>query len=667
TSSTDIGAGLALLADGNAQASGKASVTVEAGGKLADRGLLDRDSAQVNVAGTAAASASASADARGEAGLQAQYRHATEETRSTTAKVSRIVSGSGDVTRTATGEIRDIGTVIDAAGDFSQRAGAINSLAARNTTSEKTVSDDHQGRLTAYAKAGAGVAATASAKGEAGVGYLGGNTLGGESASDTVKGTRAGASLGGQLQYEFAGTDKQSASSTAVAGSIKAGGKVLSDSAEATVFEGTQISAARGVDLAAQRMELKAAADTKSSTDKTTSASGKLAAGAGVGTSSAAEGELAGKLERKESISDSAKARVVSISAGEGLSVRAGGDLILEGSSLKAGGDAELKAGGKLTYGAAADTASSTVAKTVGEIALGTGNNENDSKASVKLKGGDDRTTSTESKAVVGKLDAGGSIRVEGTQAATLEGAQFSAKGDVDIASQGKVTVAAARDVSDTVRRVISGEIELGNKQAEDPEKKSGEQSSSMGIAAAGAYEKTRTETAKTASITAGGSLASRSGGDSTFEGAALAAGGKVEMKAGGNLAIDAARDRYTSTTIDGSLKLGGDKGSQTAPDKKTSAPVTNQSQAGKASLEAAANHVDKSTSRAGSIAAGTAGVALNAGGNASLEGSAVKSGGDLAVAAGGDLTIGTARSTTSSAGASLGLAGSSKNNTVRT
>ena len=54
TSSTDIGAGLALLADGNAQASGKASVSVEAGGKLADRGLLDRDSAQANIAGAAA-------------------------------------------------------------------------------------------------------------------------------------------------------------------------------------------------------------------------------------------------------------------------------------------------------------------------------------------------------------------------------------------------------------------------------------------------------------------------------------------------------------------------------------------------------------------------------------------------------------------------------------
>ena len=44
--------------------------------------------------------------------------------------------------------------------------------------------------------------------------------------------------------------------------------------------------------------------------------------------------------------------------------MRAGGDLILEGASLKAGGDAELKAGGKLTYSAAADTTSSTIART---------------------------------------------------------------------------------------------------------------------------------------------------------------------------------------------------------------------------------------------------------------------------------------------------------------
>lgn len=285
----------------------------------------------------------------------------------------------------------------------------------------------------------------------------------------------------------------------------------------------------------------------------------------------------------------------------------------------------------------------------------------------MKLKGGDDRTTSTETKAVVGKLNAGGNIRVEGTQAATLEGTQFSASGDVDVGSQGKVTVAAARDVSDTVKRVISGGIDVGKSQKENPERKSGEQSSSAGLTAAGAYEKTHTETAKTASITAGGSLATRSGGDSTFEGAALAAGGKVEMKADGNLAIDAARDRYTSTAIDGNLKLGGDKGSQTAPDKKTTASVTNQSLSGKGNLDASANHIDKTTGKGGSITAGTAGVALNAGGNASLEGTAVKSGGDLAVATGGDLTIGTARSTTRSAGASLGLAGSNKSNTVRT
>jgi hypothetical protein len=433
------------------------------------------------------------------------------------------------------------------------------------------------------------------------------------------------------------------------------------------VFEGTQISAARSVDLAAQRMELKAAVDAKGGTDKTTSASGKLSAGAGVGTNSAAEGELSGKLEKKENLSDSAKARVVGISAGEGLSVRASEDLILEGASLKAGGDAELKAGGKLNYGAAADTTSSTIAKTVGELALGTGNNENDSKASLKLKGSDDRTTSAESKAVAGKLNAGGNIRIEGAQAATLEGTQLSARGNVDIGSEGKVTVAAARDVSEQGKRVISGGIDLGNKKAGNPEMKSSEQSSSAGIEAAGAYETTRTDTARTASLNAGGALRTRSGGDSTFEGTALKAGDRVEMDAGGNLALNAAQDRTTSTLANGSLKFGGDVGSQTAPDKKTQEASTNQSKSVKVGLGAAANHVDKITSTGGSITAGAAGAAIKAGGNASLQGTAVKSGGGIGIAAGGDLTIDTARSTTRSAGASAGIGGSDKSNTVKT
>lgn len=664
-SSTDTGAGLALKADGNAQASAKASVSAEASGKLADRGLFNRDSAQASVAGAATASASASADARGEAGLQAQYKRASEETRSTTARVSSIVSEAGDVARTAAGEIRDVGTAIDAAGNVRQRAGSISSLAARNTSSEHSGSDDHQGRLVAYGKAGAGVAATASATGAAGVGYLGGNNLDGNTESDTVKGTRAGA--GGELQYEFAGKDKQVGSSTAVVSSIKAGGRVSSASSAATVMEGTQIRAGKDVDLSAQRMELKAAVDTASDNDKTTSASGKLSAGAGVGTNSALEGGLAGKLDRAENVSDSAKARVVGIDAGEGLSVRAGEDLLLEGASLKAGGDAELKAGGKLAYGAAADTRSSTVAKTVADLNLDVGSNDNDSKASLKLRGSDDRTGGTEKKAVVGELDAGGSIRIEGARAATLEGTRLGAGGDVDIASQGKLTVAAARDITDSTRRKISGGVDLGGKQSADQEKKSSEQSSSAGVQAAGEYEKIHAETARAASVTAGGALRTQSGGDSVFEGAALRAGERVEMTAGGNLAINAAEDRYTSTSASGSLKFGGDLGSQTAPDKKTNDPVTNQSRGLKAGLEAAANHEDKTTSKGGSITAGAAGAALSAGGNASLAGTAVRSDGDLAIAAGGDLTIDTARSTSRSAGASLGLDGSSKTNTVKT
>ena len=667
TSATVIGAGLALKAEGNAQANAKASVSVEAGGKLADRGLLDRDSAQASVASAATASASASADARGDAGLQFQYRTTTKEGRSTTAKVSRIVSEGGDVSRTAAGEIRDAGTVIDAAGNFSQRASSVNSMAARNTSTEHVKSEDHEGRLGAYAKAGAGVAATASAKGTAGVGYLGGNALDGKAESDAVKGTRAGASAGVELQYGFAAQDKQNASGTAVASSIKAGGAVSSVSTAATAFEGTQISAGKDVDLAAQRMELKAAVSTDSLNDQKTSASGKISAGAGVGTSSAVEGGLEGKLDMAGKVTDSAKAKVVSIAAGKGLSVRTSEDLLLEGASLKAGGDAELKAGGKLVYSAAADTKSSTVSGTTADLALNAGSNDNDSKAGIKLKGGYEKTVSTESKAVVGKLAAGGNLRIEGAQAATLEGTQISAGGDVEIGSQGKLAVAAARDVSDSTRLKLGGAVELGGKQSENPEKKSSETSSSAGIEAAGEYEKTHTGTARTASVTAGGALRTRSGGDSTFEGTALKAGGRVDMDAGGDLSLRAAQDRYTSTSVDGSLKLGGDIGSQTEPDKKTKEAATNQSKSVKVAVAAAANHVDKTTSKGGSITAGAAGATLSAGGNASLQGTAVKSGGDLGIAAGGDLTIDTARSTTRSAGASVAIGGSNKSNTIKT
>jgi filamentous hemagglutinin family protein len=668
TTSNSTSVGLALKGEGSAQASARGSLEAEASGKLADKGMLNRDSAQGKLSGAASGSASASADARGEAGIQFQHKTTSDEKSSTTAKVANIRSEAGDVTRTAQGNIKDVGTAIDAAGNFTQTAGSVTSLAARNTASEHSESSEHEGRLVVYGKAGAGVAAKASASGQAGVGYLGGNTLDGQTESDTAKGTRAGAGAGVELQYQFTGKDKRSDSSTAVVSSIKAGGTLSSASSGETVLEGSKLAGGKDVDLSAQRVEFKAASDTKSSTEKNTSAGGKLSAGAGVGTTSAVEGGLSGNLEMTEETSTSSRARVGGIAAGGKLTVRSQGDMVLEGTDLNAGGDADVKAGGKLAYNAAADKKTLTTSKVGAGLKL-EGGKEDTSNAvgKIDLSGGYEKTGSADSKAVVGKLAAGGNIRMEGEQAATLEGTEVKAKGDVDIGSKGKLTLGAARDISDSDKLKISGSVNMGGAKSGNEEKKTSGHESSAGVQAAGEYEKTHTDQAKTASVTAGGTLKTRSGGDSEFEGTALKAGGKVDMGAGGNLAFKAAEDTSTTSSVKGSVKLAGAEGSKTAPKKNSPDLVTNKTETKKGGLELAVNQADNKTRKGGSIEAGEGGLQVNAGGNAGFEGAAMKSGADIAVAAGGDVVIDTARSTRQSAGASLGLDGMDKRNTIDT
>jgi hypothetical protein len=114
-------------------------------------------------------------------------------------------------------------------------------------------------------------------------------------------------------------------------------------------------------------------------------------------------------------------------------------------------------------------------------------------------------------------------------------------------------------------------------------------------------------------------------------------------------------------------LKLAGTEGSKTAPEKNSPDPVTNKTGTKKGGLELGVNHADNKTRKGGSNEAGEGGLRVNAGGNAGFEGAEMKSGGDIAVAAGGDVAIDTARSTRQSAGASLGLDGVDKRNTVNT
>ena len=161
SSSTSTRTSGGLYADGGAkaQAKGSAAVKGEVRASLGDHGALNQDSAHAGASASLDAKGSATAEAKGGAGLQFKREAAEEQQSAGTARVTTIRSGSGDISRSAGNRIADVGTSIDAAGNFSQEAKTIDSQAASNTrmcyvyssTDECRLSgDDFAGRYTRF-------------------------------------------------------------------------------------------------------------------------------------------------------------------------------------------------------------------------------------------------------------------------------------------------------------------------------------------------------------------------------------------------------------------------------------------------------------------------------------------------------------------------------------
>jgi hypothetical protein len=83
------------------------------------------------------------ANAKAAKGIQFSTETKTVSEGSTKAKVSTIKSGSGSVERIAENKIKDVGTNIEAATDFTQSAKTIESLAAKDTSYKTESSEKH--------------------------------------------------------------------------------------------------------------------------------------------------------------------------------------------------------------------------------------------------------------------------------------------------------------------------------------------------------------------------------------------------------------------------------------------------------------------------------------------------------------------------------------------
>jgi filamentous hemagglutinin family protein len=703
TKTTRTSAGLYVSGSAEAQAGVGASVEAQADAHGGNAGLLNQDSAQASLTGSASAHAGASAEAKAGFGLQAKHTSESSVEGSTTAVVSSIKSGSGDVERIADNKIVDVGTAIEAGGNFTQSATTIESHAAKNTTFSSSESQTDTARLGVYGKAEAGAEASATGSAGTGIGYLGGNGTGTEQKAGADAG--ASATVGIEASYEHEHNSSSSSSSEAVVSTIKAGGKVSSTSTGKTSFEGTQISGDGGVDLSAKEIDFKAAKNTETSSDNTTTgnASAHFGAGVAVGSHAPVEGGAEGGFTNDDGTASSSTAVVGSIQSGGKLNIKTQGDARFEGTDIESAGDAKIKAGGNLTFDAAHNTSTESANSSNAQVSAefsksgSKGGGDSESEMGLSAEGGFSKEKSSSSEAVTGSIKSGGKLTLSAGKDATFEGTAVEADGDTTISAGGNVNFNAARNTSSSESTEFSANASIGASSSTDSEKgeSSTGKSGSLGVEAG--YSKSTSSEAVTGSIATGGNLKIKSGGDANFEGTDIAAGGKAAVNAGGNVNFKAAENTSEEIGVSASVGVSGSntttsktggaaadkpagagaaaaaagmpektagtagEGKEAAGAAEPSGPVTERERGGELGLEA--GYSTSTERKGGSISTGK-GLSITSGKDANFEGTKVDAKGDIAVAAKGDVNITTARSTSVGVGVSAGTEREAKTST---
>jgi len=522
STTTQTSAGLYI--DGTANAKAQASASANAG-----------------LGANAGVSASASGKATVSAGVQKKSSTTTDTEGSSTAQVSSITSGSGSISRTADNSITDVGTAIDAGGDFTQTAETYDSQAAANTSYKTSSTTSDVAKTGVYAKAEAGV--TASAGASAGIDA---------SAGAGVQGS-ASVGAGVKTSYSTDSSESASTSSQAVVSTIKTGGNITSVTSGATTLEGTQLSGGQGVALEAASLDYQAAENTETSSSSTSNVNGAVSAGLTRGTGKGFEASVSGGTSKTETTASSSTAVAGGISSGGDISIKTTGDTRLEGTNLAATGDTGIDAGGDITFDAARDTASSTetsydasASLAVGDSAGGGGSGK--SSVDAKASGGYSKDTASSSTAAAGSIASGGTLTLTSGKSVNLEGTNMASGGDATISGADGVNFSAARSTSESSSTSVRAGVTVGTSKTTNAQGSS--DSKSATATAEVGYSKAKESIAEAGSLTSGGNLAINSGNDVTLEGTELGAANKASINAGGDVNFKAAESTSESTAV---------------------------------------------------------------------------------------------------------------------
>jgi len=663
--------GVYLDAGAGAEAKGQANAQAGAGASAGNAGVAAN--AQANASASAGASGNAEASAKVGAGVQFKTKSNTQEDGSSTALVSSIKSGSGSVSRTATGSIKDVGTNIEAATDFNQSATTIEMLAAENSQFSKTTSEVNIARIGVYAEADAGAKGQASAGAEATA--SGGTTAAKGEAKATASASgkaEAGARVGVEMSFDRATSTDTSTASQAVVSNIKVGGNINSASSGKTTLQGTNLEAGGAVNLSASELEVLAARDTATQTSTTDTVNASMQVYLGVGAeakgkasastgddentaSAEAEGgiQVGAKISAgytKDETKDEATRAVVANITGSKININTTGKTSMEGTNLNAGAGGIDIAAKSLDFKAATDTfASSTSsvafqADLAAKVTIGASNAEAEGDVTVGVSG----SQSSGTNAVVGSLNSAGGLNIRTQDDLRLQGTQINASGDTNLSAGGNVTVDAAKNTFQASSSSVDVSVSFNT----------GDKNFNAGVGVGNSSESS--SQAVVSNINTGGSLNISAGKSATFEGANVATGGDAQVTAMGDVTFKEARNESTSQSskVDVSVGYGVNE------DKNTNGTQSSTSSFN-AGVSVTVENAKSSEAVTGSFQAGKS-LSVVAGGNTTFVGTDLAAGDGVSVAAGGDVTFKAAESTSSSSsiGVSLGIGTSEKTTT---
>jgi filamentous hemagglutinin len=401
-------------------------------------------------AGAGGAGAFGQADGKLSGGTQVRSNTDTSRTGSSNARVSSVTSSAGNVERTATNNITDVGTSISAAGAFVQKSDTFTSSAAANTTFSESSSTADRARVGAFiggeAQQGKGVLVTQDASGKTN------NQVG------AGQGT-GGGGKGVEVELQRNTTNDRSKTSDAVVSTIRAGSVDITTTGKASL-EGTKIQAKDNVVLDVGSLDFRAAANTTSSSSDGTG----TRVGAEIGKK---EVTLSGERSDSTSNLQTSNAVVGGISAGGNVTIRSAGNARLEGTNVQGASGVNVDVGGNLEVAAARNTVSgsSLDTKVGGEVSVGKGSKGTGvqgGKLDASVSASDQQSSSAVASTIGSSggpvtINAGGNVRTEGTNINSGTG-QSSLSAGGTVRRDAAVSTSSSNSVDASLNASVGGQ-----------------------------------------------------------------------------------------------------------------------------------------------------------------------------------------------------------------